>query len=564
MKKNIIYLLTLFVAISACSDDFTELPAIGSLSDEEVQNEDGVELLLIGAYSTLDGIRNNLSGNGFAASGDNWWFDVIADDAHKGSTDGDQADLFEMEVYNWTTANPYVLGKWSSIFAGVNRANAVIALIATIEDADLNAQLAEARFLRGHFNFELQRIYGNVPYISEDDYANTEFNQTNSGPIWDEIEADFQFAVDNLPDSQGLPGKPSSWTAKAYLGKVHLQQNEWTAAFDLLEDVINNGPYSLNSEFLANFESEGENSSEAVFSIQFTADSGQSLNGNIGGVLNFPNPGPFGSCCGFYQPSQDLVNAFQTDADGLPLLDTFNEANNDVTNDYGIEDEDAFTPHTGPLDPRLDYTVGRRGIDYNGYGTFPGHSWIRATFSDISGPYLPAKNVYQSGDSDNQGTGAWGQQHSGINYHIIRFADVLLMGAEAAVETNDLTSALTWVNLVRNRAKNMEYVQNEAGDADAANYVIEPYTSFDDQAFARKAVRHERRLELGMEGHRLFDLRRWGNSVEVINEYIVNESRTITNFGTKANTFEAKHDMLPIPLTAIDLSGGILEQNPGY
>ncbi|WP_036153480.1 RagB/SusD family nutrient uptake outer membrane protein [Maribacter forsetii] len=564
MKKNIIYLLTLFVAISACSDDFTELPAIGSLSDEEVQNEDGVELLLIGAYSTLDGIRNNLSGNGFAASGDNWWFDVIADDAHKGSTDGDQADLFEMEVYNWTTANPYVLGKWSSIFAGVNRANAVIALIATIEGADLNAQLAEARFLRGHFNFELQRIYGNVPYISEDDYANTEFNQTNSGPIWDEIEADFQFAVDNLPDSQGLPGKPSSWTAKAYLGKVYLQQNEWTAAFDLLEDVINNGPYSLNSEFLANFESEGENSSEAVFSIQFTADSGQSLNGNIGGVLNFPNPGPFGSCCGFYQPSQDLVNAFQTDVDGLPLLDTFNEANNDVTNDYGIEDEDAFTPHTGPLDPRLDYTVGRRGIDYNGYGTFPGHSWIRATFSDISGPYLPAKNVYQSGDSDNQGTGAWGQQHSGINYHIIRFADVLLMGAEAAVETNDLASALTWVNLVRNRAKNMEYVQNEAGDADAANYVIEPYTSFDDQAFARKAVRHERRLELGMEGHRLFDLRRWGNSVEVINEYIVNESRTITNFGTKANTFEAKHDMLPIPLTAIDLSGGILEQNPGY
>ncbi|CAN0603068.1 unnamed protein product, partial [Ectocarpus sp. 12 AP-2014] len=211
--------------------------------------------------------------------------------------------------------------------------------------------------------------------------------------------------------------------------------------------VINNGPYSLNAEFLDNFISSGENSSESVFAIQFTADTGQSFNGNIGGVLNFPNPGPFGSCCGFYQPSQDLVNAFQTDEDGLPLLDTFNAAGNDVANDYGIEDEDAFTPHTGPLDPRLDYTVGRRGIDYNGYGTFPGHSWIRATFADISGPYLPAKNVYQSGDTDNQGTGAWGQQHSGINYNIIRFADVLLMGAEAAVELNDLASALTWVNM---------------------------------------------------------------------------------------------------------------------
>ncbi|WP_423998768.1 RagB/SusD family nutrient uptake outer membrane protein [Maribacter sp. IgM3_T14_3] len=562
MKKNLIYLLTLFVAISACSDDFTEQPAIGALSDAAVQNEAGVELLLVGAYSTLDGIRNNLSGNGFAASGDNWWFDVLADDAHKGSTDGDQADLFEMETYNWTTANPYVLGKWSSVFAGINRSNAVIALIATIEDADLTGKLAEARFLRGHFNFELQRIYGNVPYISEENYANTEFNQPNPGPIWDQIEADLQFAIDNLPASQAQSGRPTSWAAKAYLGKVHLQQSEWAAAFDLFEEVINDGPYSLNPEFVANWESAGENSSEAIFAIQFTADDGQSLNGNQGGVLNFPNPGPFGSCCGFYQPTQDLVNAFQTDASGLPLLDTFNDT--DVANDYGLEDADAFTTHTGPLDPRLDYTVGRRGIDYNRYGTFPGHSWIRATFADISGPYLPAKNVYQSGDTDNQGAGAWGQQHAGINYHIIRFADVLLMGAEAAVETNDLASALTWVNLVRNRAKNMTYIQNEAGDADAANYVIEPYTSFADQAFARKAVRHERRLELSMEGHRLFDLYRWGNGVEVINEYITNESRTIANFGTKANAFEAKNEVLPIPLTAIDLSGGILEQNPGY
>jgi len=562
MKKNLIYLLTLFVAISACSDDFTEQPAIGALSDAAVQNEAGVELLLIGAYSTLDGIRNNLSGNGFAASGDNWWLDALSDDAHKGSTDGDQADLFEMEVYNWTTGNPYILGKWSSIFAGINRANAVIALIATIEDADLTGKLAEARFLRGHFNFELQKMFGNVPYISEENYANTEFNQPNPGPIWDQIEADFQFAIDNLPASQAQTGRPSSWAAKAYLGKVHLQQSEWGPAFDLFEEVINDGPYALNPEFVANWESAGENSSEAIFAIQFTADGGQSLNGNIGGVLNFPNPGPFGSCCGFYQPSQDLVNAFQTDGSGLPLLDTFNDT--DVANDYDTKDEEPFTTHTGPLDPRLDYTVGRRGIDYNRYGTFPGNSWIRAAPEDISGPYLPAKNVYQSGDTDNQGTGAWGEQHAGINYHIIRFADVLLMGAEAAAETNDLASALTWTNLVRNRAKNMTFIQNAAGDADAANYQIEPYTSFATKDYAIKAVRFERRLELSMEGHRFFDLRRWGNTVSVMNEYVINESRTITNFGTKAKTVEAKHAILPIPLTAIDLSGGILQQNPGY
>ena len=128
MKKNLIYIIALFVSISSCSDEFTEQPAIGALSDVAVQNEAGVDLLLVGAYSTLDGIRTNQGGNGFAASGDNWWFDVLSDDAHKGSTDGDQADLFEMETYNWETGNPYILGKWSSTFAGINRANAVICI----------------------------------------------------------------------------------------------------------------------------------------------------------------------------------------------------------------------------------------------------------------------------------------------------------------------------------------------------------------------------------------------------------------------------------------------------
>jgi len=229
---------------------------------------------------------------------------------------------------------------------------------------------------------------------------------------------------------------------------VLLQQSKWAPALALFTDVINSGAFSLNEEFLDNFNAAGENSAESVFAIQFLADKAQSPNGNIGGVLNFPNPGPFGSCCGFYQPSQDLVNAFQTDAAGLPLLDTFNTT--DVANDFGKPDEDPFTPHAGNLDPRLDYTVGRRGIDYNGYGPMPGQSWIRAQAVHISGPYLPAKNVYQASEqSIQQGTGGWGQQHSGINYNIMRYADVLLMGAEAAAETGDLANALMRLLLIK-------------------------------------------------------------------------------------------------------------------
>ena len=246
----------------------------------------------------------------------------------------------------------------------------------------------------------------------------------------------------------------------------------------------------------------------------------------------------------------------------MPLLDTFNQT--DIANDQDLQSADPFTPHAGPLDPRIDYTVGRRGIDYNGYGTHVGQDWIRATDADISGPYLPKKNVYQAGEDANVGTGAWGQQHSGINYHIIRYADVLLMAAEAAVELNDLPTALNYVNQVRNRAKNSTYVQNEAGTGDAANYVIEPYPAFTSQAQARQAVRFERRLELAMEGHRYFDLTRWGVAESVINAYVQNEARTIPNFGQKAGSFMPNMTILPIPINAIDLSGGVLSQNPGF
>ncbi len=566
MKKRIFYYLILFAAVIACSEDFTKVPAIGALSDATLQNEQGVNLLLVGAYSTLDGIRNNQPGADWAVTGDNWWADVITDDAHKGSTDGDQADLYLLEIYDWTAANPY-LTVWDGRFAGVNRANAVISLINTIPEGDFSSQLAEARFLRGHFNFELQKMFGNVPYISEENYANTEFNQPNTGPIWDQIEADLQYAIDNLPTSQADVGRPTSWAAKAYLGKAHMFQSDYTAAAALLTDVINNGPYSLLPEFLDNFRLAGDNSVESIFAIQFTTDGGQSFNGNRGGTLNFPNPGPFGSCCGFYQPTQDLVNAYQTDGTGLPLLDTFNQT--DVANDYGVESADPFVPEVGPLDPRLDYTVGRRAIDYNGYGPHIGKDWIRASFADISGPYLPKKNVYQAGEGANVGTGAWGEQRSGINYHIIRYADVLLMAAEAAVEANDLATALNYVNQVRNRAKNMSYVQNDTGTGPAANYQVEPYASFADQATARKAVRFERRLELAMEGHRLFDLRRWGVAETVLNAYVTNEARTISNFGHKGRNLYSKYEPITYPdqcdrfkWRGIDTESRILKNKP--
>jgi len=561
MKNFITLFLSATLLLVSCSDDFTDINPVGALSDASLQNATGVDLLLVGAYSMLDGIRQD-HGEDWHPTGDNWWLDVLSDEAHKGSTDGDQPDLLTLELYTWDTTNPYILNKWRAIFAGINRSNSVISLIESSEDPSLfTTEMAQARFLRGHYNFELQKMWVNVPFISAENFAASEFNQPNSGPIWSEIEADFSYAASNLPTSRGgnysEPGRPIKTTAQAFLGKALLYQGKWAEASTNLDAVVNSGDYALATDYFSNFRSDGENGPEMIFSIQYASDGGQSFQANRGGTLNFPvGPMTGGLCCGFYQPTQNLANAFQTDENGLPLS---NWASSDIANDAGISETEAFTPHTGPLDPRIDYTIGRRGIDYNGFGVFTGKDNIRASFTDISGPYAGKKNMYTAGDSDNRGTGGWGEQRTGINYHIMRYADVLLMAAEAAVETGNLEKARGLVNQVRKRAMNSPRADT------SPNYVIDTYNStWTDQSAARTAVRHERRVELGMEGHRLFDLRRWGTMVETLNAYIVHEGRTIPPFKARANAVSSKHMALPIPLDAIDQSEGALKQNPGH
>tara|TARA_R110002049_G_scaffold61453_4_gene163706 strand:- start:740 stop:2410 length:1671 start_codon:yes stop_codon:yes gene_type:complete len=554
--KNLFKTFLAILLLFSCNKEFTEIAPKGSLNSDALATEQGVDLLLIGAYSMLDGFRFGLSQD-YRSSGDNWWFDVVSDDAHKGATNGDQNELYLLEHYDWATNNPYIRDEWIGPFAAVNRANAVLQQADEIEGVDLTRQIAEARFLRGHFNFELQRTFRNIPFLDKEDLNDP--NQPNEGPIWDKIEDDFQFAVDNLPEMQAERGRANKWAAKAYLGKVLLYQDKFDEALVMFQDVIINGPYGLHNDFVSNFTIAGENGPEAIFAIQFLNDGGDSFNGNRGGALNHPGGGPLNTCCGFYQPTQDLVNAFQTDGSGLPLLDTWNQT--DVVNDQGLASEDTFTVHSGPLDPRLDYTVGRRDIDFNGFGRNPGFNWTRVQAS--GGPYLAAKNTYRVTEPDARSTGGpWGQDRSGINYNVIRYADVLLMAAEALVETGDLVTALNYVNQVRNRAKNSSYVPTVEG-VNPTNYDIEPYLDFPNQDFARKAVRFERRLELAMEGHRYFDLARWGILEETINTYFPNEERTIPgiDLGIKALP---KHNVFPIPLEAIDLSNGVLTQNPEW
>lgn len=570
-KKNLkIYVLS-FVLLSAfsCGDDFADTSAFGVLGEDQLANPVGVDLLLTSAYAIVDGVRATGSQNQFGVSPDNWWFDVIADDAHKGSNNSDQADLESLETIEIFPNNSFVRAKFQALYAGVARSNAVIAAIRALPEEDLVSEEAQARFLRGYFYFELTKIFGNVAIIDEVQSAAGEFNQPNSGPAWDFVEADFQFAIENLPTARisGEEARPTAGAARAFLGKTHVFQQEWSEALAQFTTVINSGEFALHPEFLTNFDLTGENGIESVFQAQYSADGVNSPDGNRGGTLNFPGGDPFGSCCGFYQPSIDLANAYMVDgATGLP-----NNLDGAMvfTNDQAILSADPFTPdNVTPVDLRLDYTVGRRGIDYNGFGENPGADWIRSVVAngDFSGPYMPKKSVYQASEIGTaRGRGVWGQEHSGLNYNIMRYADVLLLAAEAAVETGDLNLALDLVNQVRARAANSTPVQAVDGSGPAANYQVSVYPSFPDADFARQAVRFERRLELGMEGHRFFDLARWGIAPQAINDYIQREGSVISTIPPNFTTaFQDFNSIMPIPTGSIGISQDVLTQNPGY
>lgn len=573
MKKtifNAILVMLLGVIIYSCSKDFLDRKPLGALDENVLANKKGVEGLLIGAYSLLDGYG---AGGNWDASGSNWVYgSVVGGDAHKGSDAGDQQDINPMERYESGATNNYYNNKWRTVYEGVTRANNVLKVMAKATDisaADIKRITGEARFLRAHYHFEAKKMWNMVPYVDD---KNTELFLANDKDIWPNIEADFQFAYDNLPEAQDKIGRANKWSAGAFLAKVKMFRKDYTGALPILNAVIASGKtplgtkYALNAKFDASFDADTKNSPEAVFSVQYSVNDGANGdNGGWGDVLNFPYTGGPGGCCGFFQPTQDLVNSFQVDAtSGLPNPDAYNAT--EVKNDQGLNSSDPFTPHTGTLDARLDWTVGRRGIPYRDWGPHPGQQWIRD--QAYSGPYSPIKNTYKrSQEGVLTDKSFWTSGVTANNYTLIRFADVLLWAAECEVEIGSLENARALVNQIRARAANPAgFVKN--GAVDAANYKVGLYTTpWTDKAVARKAVRFERKLELAMEGHRFFDLVRWGDAATALNAYLTYE-RTKRSYLNGA-TFQAGNDeYFPIPQAQIDRSvvAGVstLKQNPGY
>ncbi|MFN8345002.1 MAG: RagB/SusD family nutrient uptake outer membrane protein [Spirosomataceae bacterium] len=588
MKKILVIALVVGISFS-CSESFFNIQPQGAASLASLSNKNGVNAMLIGAYSLLDGVGAGNTGRQSTIS--NYVFGgITSGDAVKGTDIGDQPEQEYIEQYNWLSDNTYFLGKWQHSYDGVARANETIQLVGNpdvkdMTEAEKTQVIAEARFLRGHYHFEAKKMWNNVPYIDEKIYVAGDPNSTkipNDKDIWANIEADFDFAAKNLPTVQSQKGRATQWAAKTYLAKAYVFQKKWAAAKTLLEDVLKNSGKKLMPNYHDNYRNITNNNAESIFEVEFSVNDGTNgNNGNAGDNLNWPYSAnaPGRGCCGFYLPSQNLVNSFKTTPEGLPMIgsspdgtaDTYNLV--DLPNDQGLKSDQTFNlDKSVPVDPRLDWTVGRRGVNFLDWGPMPGYSWIRN--QNYSGPYTGKKWMYYLADEGST-THSTSRRNVNNNYRLLKLSSVLLWLAECEVELGNLQAAEDYVNQLRVRAKT-----GSVQDA-SINYVVNPYPKGTFTAkgadYARNAVRMENRLEFAMEGHRFFDLVRWGIAEKYLNKYIKEESvdgkdlsgRTYNKRGyLVGKSFASKNTYFPLPndeiLNSQKNGQPTLKQNPGY
>ncbi len=561
--------LVVLLGIGACNESFLERSPQGQLADEQVQNTKAVEWLLTGAYGLMNGNRDGTWGN-YASAPSQWLFgEVAGDNAHKGSELADQAVMFDIEMHTAISVNEHLSTMWNNYYEGVTRCNTTLRQLKVVQETatdkftDQRAREieAEAKMLRGHYYFFLWRVFKNIPYIDETVPTAEAAKVPNNVDVLPMIEADFLFAVQNLPPDGkplGDAGRVDQVAAKAYLGKVYLYQQKHAEALVLFKEVIDARPNLEGLPFLNNFDVNTENGPESIFAAQHAINpDGGGDNANVGDMLG----GLYGSapanCCGFFNPSFDLVNSFRVTSQGLPMLDG-SFRTNPYKSDFGLTGsaKDNYTvDNTLAIDPRLDYTVGRRGVPYHDWGIMPGDAWLRDPA--FSGPFVAYKHMIDQADFPGNTQSGGTNYVTSLNVNIIRLADVYLMAAECAAETGDLAYALARVNNVRARAATIPH--KSVGGAPVAAYDVKPYPAFANKDYALDAIRFERRLELALEGHRFFDLVRWGTAKQVLEGYSAFEGGLISSY--RGLQFTEKNNYFPIPQEQIDRSGGTLVQN---
>lgn len=583
--KNIIAITIAAISICSCSDDFLRNEPQGPLSEANMNDPKAVDLLVSSAYATF-GCRYADSNDPHFYSLTNWAHgEVRADNAYKGG--GGETDIWEfhdMETAKLQPNNGLLDGKWFNVYCGISRCNSAIRALRKVDESankDVKVRIAEVSVIRSFWYFDLVRQFNRVPYMDidlpETEYVNVPNNEFTREEHLARIAKELMEAAAVLPDQQPEIGRINRRSALALAAKVKLYQAyeedpNTNAVTDINEgllqevvDIINqiNG-YDLLADFQQLDMLEYENGPESVLAVQFSKDDGSGGVGRINwGILlnSMTGPGCPWQGDGFFLPSQDLINAYQTDENGLPLFDYQSRP------DYGVvkfNDDGSYQLENidGNVDPRLDFVTGRPTITYKTYNEKPCGLWVRN--SDTYG-YNNTKRFWLSPESpDAQQGWPWGQ--SALNWQLIRYADLLLYKAEALIELggNGLEEARTLINRVRSRAMNSEYVKDfNDPTKNAANYKIGLYPATGwTQDYARKALRTEMRLEKAMEGERFYDLVRWGIAKETMNNYFAAERDNRMYYQNAS--FETGEEYFAIPTAQYNFSGGIYVQNPGY
>ena len=572
--KKIFFFLCMGLAFSAavsCQKMLSDQVPQGTLSDEQVKSPANAEAMVVSAYAiftTAEDINSSFS---------MWNFDVRSDDAYKGGSgvgDGDVFHQLEMQQGVLTT-NWNINDIWVRLYNSLSRVNSAIALLNECDDSFTmkEQRLAEMKFLRAYGHFLLKRLFKHIPFVDRYDFTYEEYqNMSNTlysnDEGWQVIINDIKDAFDVLPKVQADKGRPTKAAAAAFLAKVYLYKayhqddektNEVTSieVSDLEKVIEYTDPkyysgYGLEEDIHNNFrpETEYENGKESLWAIQYSINDGSTygnLNWSYGLIV--PNiTGVTDGGCDFYKPSQNLVNAFRTGADGLPLLDTFNSKDYDKATDNA--------------DPRLFLTVGMPGFPYmfnRNYMMEQTTVWSRSggnygyyvTLKHNVDPALLGKYLIKGS--------YWA---SPMNRIVFRYADVLLERAEAYAQLGECDKAIDLVNEIRRRAASSTQMISDYPARYGVKFFVAQYKGTYDKATTIKIVKMERRLELAMESERFFDLVRWGDAATVLNKYYPEEIDNCS-FYSEAHFTANQGEYLPIPASQMAASNGHYTQNVG-
>lgn len=570
-----VLIIMIILTASSC-EDFLSVAPKGTLTEDQLSGSKYVDGFVNAAYAHMLTQEHQatlrLTFHGCARS----------DDSYKGGSGIDDIMYWnDMELFAPVTNNTGTLDElWYEPYGTIRRCNTALKFLNEVEVEDYPLKIeriGEMRFLRGLVYFKLKILFKWVPWIDEE-VPDNEYNTISNHPaeavndlwLWQYIYDDFKYAAENLPEEQEDKGRCTKYAAEAFLVRtllfmayeqdedyqiISINNEKLSEALGYCDDIIGSGRYDLCDDFANNFLPEYDNNTpESLWELQFSINDGLPQ-GRLdwGNQLNAPAWEPHFQCCDFHKPSHNLVNAFKTGENGLPLFDSYN-------NEEISDNPDYFVNNT--FDPRLSHTVAIPGYPwkYNAELIFDSTARSPVTYGYFNSlkenvsPDCPC--VYKPFFVANS-----------MNKREVRYAEVLLWKAEILIQLGRHLEALPIINQIRERAANSIDRLKYADDSYYLDYNVSLYEDGVncnwDHDFALQALVWENRLEMACEGRRFFDLVRWGIAEEVLNEYFIKEGQRF--FYLENGYFTSgRNEYLPIPRGAMDRARGVYIQNRDY